>query len=139
VDYAVDRGAPSLWRAEQRYLTVGEYVASTLPDRAVLICMQHSGAARYYSGRITVRYDVMRPTDLDLVLAELRRLGYYPYLVLDDWEEPKFRERFKGQSALAALDWTPVAQLHSNQVRIYDPADRQPGRPDRPRIPDVVP
>jgi hypothetical protein len=139
VDYAVDRGAPSLWRAEQRYLTVGEYVASTLPDRAVLICMQHSGGARYYSGRITVRYDLMRPTDLDLVLAELRRLGYYPYLVLDDWEEPKFRDRFKGQSALSALDWTPVAQLHSNQVRIYDPADRQPGRPDRPRIPDVVP
>jgi len=138
VDYAVDRGAPDLWRAEQRYLTLGEY-AATLPDRAVLICMQHSGAARYYSGRITVRYDVMRPTDLDLVLAELRRLGYYPYLVLDDWEEPKFRDRFKGQSALAALDWTPVAQLHSNQVRIYDPADRQPGRPDRPRIPDVVP
>ncbi len=138
VDYAVNRGAPDLWRAEQRYLTVGEYVA-TLPDRAVLICMQHSGAARYYSGRITVRYDVMRPTDLDLVLAELRRLGYYPYLVLDDWEEPTFRDRFKGRSALAALDWTPVAQLHSNQVRIYDPADRQPGRPDRPRIPDVVP
>jgi hypothetical protein len=138
VDYAVNRGAPDLWRAEQRYLTVGEY-AAMLPDRAVLICMQHSGAARYYSGRITVRYDVMRPTDLDLVLAELRRLGYYPYLVLDDWEEPKFRDRFKGQSALAALDWTPVAQLHSNQVRIYDPADRQPGRPDRPRIPDVVP
>jgi hypothetical protein len=139
VDYAVDRGAPNLWRAEQRYLTVGEYVASTLQDRIVLICMQHSGAARYYSGRITVRYDLMRPTDLDLVLAELRRLGYYPYLVLDDWEEPKFRDRFKGQSALAALDWTPVAQLHSNQVRIYDPADRQPGRPDRTRTPDVVP
>ena len=95
VDYAVNRGAPDLWRAEQRYLTVGEY-AATLPDRAVLICMQHSGAASTYSGRITVRYDVMRPTDLDLVLAELRRLGYYPYLVLDDWEEPKFRDRFQG-------------------------------------------
>ena len=139
VDYAVDRGAPDLWKAEQRYLTVGEYVASALPDRAVLVCMQHSGAARYYSGRITVRYDLMRPTDLDLVIEELRRLGYSPYLVLDDWEEPKFRDRFQGKSALAGLDWTPVAQLHSNQVRIYDPADRQPGRPDRPRVPDIVP
>jgi hypothetical protein len=139
VDYAVDRGAPDLWKAEQRYLTVGEYVASALPERAALVCMQHSGAARYYSGRITVRYDLMRPTDLDLVVEELRRLGYYPYLVLDDWEEAKFRDRFRGQSALAGLDWTPVAQLHSNQVRIYDPADRQPGRPDRPRTPDVVP
>jgi hypothetical protein len=139
VDYAVDRGAPDLWRAEQRYRTVGEYVAATLPDRAVLVCMQHSGAARYYSGRITVRYDLMRPADLDLVVEELRRLGYHPYLVLDDWEEARFRDRFQGRSALAGLDWTPVAQLHSNQVRIYDPADRQPGRPDRPRTPDVVP
>jgi Dolichyl-phosphate-mannose-protein mannosyltransferase len=139
VDYAVERGASDLWKAEQRYLTVGEYVASALPERAVLVCMQHSGAARYYSGRITVRYDLMRPTDLDLVVEELRRLGYYPYLVLDDWEEAKFRDRFQGQSALARLDWTPVAQLHANQVRIYDPADRQPGRPDRPRTPDVVP
>jgi hypothetical protein len=139
VDYAVDRGAPDLWKAEQRYLAVGEYVASALPERAALVSMQHSGAARYYSGRITVRYDLMRPTDLDLVVEELRRLGYYPYLVLDDWEEAKFRDRFQGHSALAGLDWTPVAQLHSNQVRIYDPADRQPGRPDRPRTPDVVP
>jgi hypothetical protein len=139
VDYAVDRGAPNLWKAEQRYLIVGEYVAAALPERAALICMQHSGAARYYSGRITVRYDLMRPTDLDLVVEELRRLGYYPYLVLDDWEEAMFRDRFQGHSALAGLDWTPVAQLHSNQVRIYDPADRQPGRPDRPRTPDVVP
>jgi hypothetical protein len=29
-----------------------------------------------------------------------------------------------------------MAFLHSNQVRIYDPGDRQP---DRQRVPDVVP
>jgi hypothetical protein len=139
VAFSTDRGAQLQWIAEQRYATVGRYIASTLPERAVLISMQHSGGIRYYSGRITVRYDVMRQTDLDLVVEELRRLGYSPYLVLDDWEEPQFRQRFEGQSALAGLDWMPVARLASDHVRIYDTADRQAGRPDRQRIPETIP
>jgi len=39
------------------------------PDRAALICMQHSGSARFYSGRITVRCDVIEPPDLALVVS----------------------------------------------------------------------
>lgn len=136
--YAVDRGASIAWQAEQRYVEVGAYVGAKLPARAALVCMQHSGSARYYSGRITVRYDLIAPEDLDLVIEELRRLGYHPYVVLDDWEEPIFRERFRGHSALAGLDWTPVAVIHSNHVRIYDPADQQGARLDRQRVPDVV-
>lgn len=139
VVFSTDRGAQLQWIAEQRYATVGRYIASALPERAVLISMQHSGGIRYYSGRLTVRYDVMGKRDLDLVVEQLRRLGYSPYLVLDDWEEPGFRQRFEGQSALAGLDWMPVARVDSNRVRIYDTADRQAGRPDRERIPEIVP
>jgi hypothetical protein len=36
------------------------------------------------------------------VIQQLRRLGYEPYFMLDDGEEPIFRERFGGHSALAA-------------------------------------
>ena len=138
-DLSIDRGAHLQWKAEQRYATVGQYVASRLPERAALLSMQHSGGIRYYSGRLTIRYDLIEPTDLDLVVEQLRGLGYSPFVALDDWEEPRFRERFQGHSVLAGLDWIPVALLHSNQVRIYDPADRQPGQPDRQRIPDVIP
>ena len=63
--FSIERGAHMQWKAEQRYATVGNYVASKLPDRAVLLSMQHSGGIRHYSGRLTVRYDLIEPADLD--------------------------------------------------------------------------
>jgi hypothetical protein len=136
VAYATDQGVATAWQTEQRYVKAGAYIARTLPDRAALVSMQHSGSARYYSGRLTVRYDHIEPAHLELVLGELRRLGYVPYFVLDEGEEPIFRSRFLAHSDLAALDWTPVALIHRNIVRIYDPADRGPGGASR--VPDVV-
>jgi hypothetical protein len=118
--FSVERGAQLQWIAEQRYKTVGTYVDATLPHRAALICMQHSGSARYYSGRITVRYDVIEPPDLALVVGQLRRLGYVPYILLEDWEEPQFRARFAGHTPLGRLDWPPIAGVHGNRVHIYD-------------------
>lgn len=124
VRYAQERGASEVWRAEQRFVEAGEYVKSTLPERAAIISVLHSGSVRYYSGRLSVRFDTLRPADLDLVIQQLRRLGYEPYFMLDDGEEPIFRQRFGGHSALAALDWPPMAMPSKGSVRIYNPADR---------------
>jgi hypothetical protein len=124
-DYATDRHALTFREGERRYVAMGEYIARTLPDRAVLLSMQHSGSVRYYSGRLTIRYDWIRPNWLDAVIRELRARGYHPYIVLEEWEEPEFKARFEGHSALAALDWPPMVWLkHSTNVRIYDPAQR---------------
>jgi 4-amino-4-deoxy-L-arabinose transferase-like glycosyltransferase len=49
-NFSIENGAHLQWKAEQRYATVGNYVASKLPDRAVLLSMQHSGGIRHYSG-----------------------------------------------------------------------------------------
>jgi hypothetical protein len=125
LDLALDRGASHVWEAEQRYLEAGTYVAQSLPERAALISLQHSGSARFYSGRITVRYDFIGRNDLDRVVNDLRRLGYLPYFLLDEAEEASFRSRFGNTSPLGALDWAPEATLHRNTVRIYDPARRQ--------------
>jgi hypothetical protein len=138
VTFALDQGASDLWRGEQRYVEVGRWISTHLPERAVLVSMQHSGAARYYSGRITVRYDRIPRTDLDLVLAQLDRLGYHPYFVLDASEEPAFRERFQADSAWGRLDWTPLALVHAKEVRVYDANDRRSGQADRQRVPEVV-
>jgi hypothetical protein len=127
--FAFDRGAHLAWMAEQRYEEAGRYVADHLPARAAILSMQHSGGLRFYSGRITVRYDLVAPTDLDLVISELRRLGYQPYLVLDQAEEAPFRERFGDHSAVGRLDWLPLAVLHRNEVRIYELPERPPARP----------
>ncbi len=124
VSFSVERGAQLQWIAEQRYKTAGAYVAAALPDRAALICMQHSGSARFYSGRITVRYDIIEPSDLATVVSQLRQLGYVPYLLLDDWEEPQFRARFGGHTPLGRLDWSLIASLYHNSVHIYDTAGR---------------
>jgi 4-amino-4-deoxy-L-arabinose transferase-like glycosyltransferase len=124
VSFSLHRGAQLQWIAEQRYKFVGAYVDAALPHRAVLICMQHSGSARFYSGRITVRYDVIEPADLALVASQLRQLGYVPYILLDDWEEPQFRARFDGHTPLGRLDWPPIATLDHNRVRIYDTLGR---------------
>jgi hypothetical protein len=121
---AGDRGAAQVWDAEQRYRVAGQYVASNLPERAAVLSVLHSGSIRHYSGRITVRYDRIRPGHLDQVLGELRRLGYHPYFVIDAAEEANFRGRFTEGSPLGLLDWAPRAVLHQGLVRVYDPADR---------------
>jgi hypothetical protein len=120
ISFSVERGAQLQWIAEQRYKTVGAYVDATLPHRAALICMQHSGSARFYSGRITVRYDLLDPSDLELVVSQLRQLGYAPYFLLEQWEEPRFRARFAEHTPLGRLDWPPIAGLHGNSVHLYD-------------------
>jgi hypothetical protein len=102
---------------EWRYATAGHYIAETLPERAVFFTMLHSGSARYYSGRLTVRYDLIPPQLFERAIAHFRQQGFVPYLLLDDGERGQFVDGFTGATALAALDWQPVATLDG--VAIY--------------------
>ena len=119
VSFSLERGAQLQWIAEQRYKTVGAYVDAALPHRAVLICMQHSGGARFYSGRITVRYDVIEPADLALVVSQLRQLGTCP---------TSFSTIGRSRNSAHALTATRRSaasmaadrRLDHNRVRIYD-------------------
>jgi dolichyl-phosphate-mannose-protein mannosyltransferase len=137
VRYALDRSWPDT-ADEQRYAAVGRYVATHLPERAVLLSMQHSGSLRYYSGRLTVRYDWIDRGELDAVIADLRRLKYHPYLVLDGWEELRFRSRFEAASRSGTLAWTPVASFRSGLTDIYDLPDDGGGLPRPSALPDVI-
>jgi hypothetical protein len=97
--------------------------------------MQQSGSVRYYSGRLTLRFDWIPPDKLDRVVADLVRLDYHPYVLLEQWEEPNFREQFSRSSRAGALDWPPVASLdHSTPVLIYDLLE-----PDRQKSEDRLP
>ena len=53
----------------------------------------------------------------------LRQAGYAPYLLLEWEEEEPFKDRFRGHSALAELDWPPLARVGTT-IKVYDPADR---------------
>lgn len=140
VVFGLNEGIFRFREGERKSRAIGEYIANTLPDRAVFVSKLHSGSIRYYSGRITLQYEGIPPEALDSVIADLRASGYQPYIVLEDWEEPLFLRRFERYSALAALDWPPRVLLdHSTKVRIYDPADRatSPSAP-RPITTEVI-
>jgi hypothetical protein len=112
---------------ELRYPRVAGFVATRLPERTVVITVQHSGSLRYYANRTTVRYDVLDPRWLARAIDFLREQGRSPYILLEDWEEPGFRELFADHSDLGRLDWPPAAEyvtVAGTHVRLYAPGDR---------------
>jgi hypothetical protein len=123
--FAKDHATFDLREGEQKYAAVGRYIATRLPERAVCLSVQHSGSIRYYSGRLTVRFDWIDPKALDSAIDDLRRRGYQPYVVLDEEEQQQFKTRFADANAVGALDRPPVARLQRTpSVLIYDPSQR---------------
>jgi hypothetical protein len=85
------------------------YIDSVTPRATVVLAMQHSGSVRYYSGRLTLRYDLLDPEWLDRALGRLEELGFSTYALLEDWEEDLFRKRFSAQQAIRLIDAGPLA------------------------------
>jgi hypothetical protein len=104
---------------EQKYVDAGVFVDRATPPEAVVISMQHSGSIRYYSGRLTLRYDLLDPAWLDRAISTLGTLGRPVYLLLDDWEEAPFRARHIGTRALDQLSAEPAATSRSGTLRFY--------------------
>jgi hypothetical protein len=109
---------------ERRYFVVAQYARGTFPANAVFITLQHSGSIRYYADRKTLRYDWIPPQSLDEAITQVAQLGLKPYILLEDWEEPRFRARFGDYSSVGRLDWPPTVALRREGIRIYDPAER---------------
>ena len=123
VTVAAREQAFNLARYEARYRVAGRYLASALPDNAVVVTVQHSGSVAHYTGLPIARWDLLAD-DLDAALAAMRALGRRPVLLIEEWEASQLRERFP-RSLAAQLDWPPLAEFGTNvRVRVYDPADR---------------
>ena len=123
VNYALARSSEldvlGIGEGEQKYADVGRYVATKLPLNAVVISMQHSGSIRHYSGRPTIRYDSLDPEWLDRALAHLRSSGYVPYVLLEKYEVPMFRERFATQKSVTLVDAQPIALHRRREVMLF--------------------
>lgn len=112
----------ALQSLESRFLQAGRYARLALPSNAVVLSVQESGAIRYHGARLTMMWDVV--SDVDAAARWLASANRPVYLALEDAEETVFRHRFAGQ-ALGALDWPPMAEIHTPvRVRIYDVRDR---------------
>jgi hypothetical protein len=93
--------------------------------------MQHSGALRYYGGRMTLRYDQIERDWLDRAIIWLSARGVETYLLAEDWELPSIRQRFAGTRALAALDAPPVLIYDGGgRIQLFD-LSAEDGRPAR--------
>ena len=106
---------------ERRHIRAAEDVAARTPKTAAVLAVQHSGSVRFYANRITLRYDWLPANLLDAAVDDLVARGYQPFVVVDDWEETEFRNRFGPHSRFGQLDWAPLMRVTgSPEVRIYD-------------------
>jgi hypothetical protein len=136
VEFARDRGLSMIGQGEQRFAAVADYVVRELPANAVIIALQHSGTIAFYSGRTTIRYDLLPHQRIRSIVDWLSANGHRPYLVLEDWEEEKYKRRFApGEDALSLLRIPVIAQTtFSITVRIFDPL----GPPEAEAHPDLI-
>ncbi len=98
---------------DRRFAVIGEYVQDHLPSNAIVFSILHSGSIRYYSGRPTLRWDLLPADWLDRSVVFLTSVGYQPFLLIEDnWERTQFIQRFSGHSKIGALGLTPVATYY---------------------------
>jgi hypothetical protein len=81
---------------------------------------------------------VLDPAWLDRAIDALERSGRPVYLLLEDWEEPVFRQRFAGQRSLRHLDDGPEATGRAGKLLFYT-VDAAPFAQTSPRIPRTAP
>jgi len=109
------------WREGVPFTSVGAYIHRALPANAIIITNLHSGSARYYGQRMTMRWDFLAPEWWPRAANVLFERGYRPYVLLTGDEEERFRERF-GLSSRAGELGTLVATFNwAPSSRLYDP------------------
>ena len=120
---AEDRLAFNLHFLEQRYRSAGIIVRDRLPENAVVLSVWDSGAVRFHGRKEALSWAGLDPAWLDRSLAWLDEHGRPPYILVESWEEPAFRNRFANNSDAGKLDWPPRYEI-DRVVRIFDPKDR---------------
>ena len=117
------RQALTLQRLEGRFRTTGDVVREQLPPHAAYLTVWESGTVKYHAGREAVLWDSLDPEWLDRAVDWLTAQGLEPFIILEEWEEPGFRQRFASHSPLGNVDWPPRFDV-DRQVRIFSPRDR---------------
>jgi hypothetical protein len=109
------------WESERRFVSGALMTANHTAPGSVVMAMQHSGSVRYYAGRMTLRYDLLRRDDVDEAIAWLTAHGVHVYLLAEDWELPVVRDRWAGTRALEATQVDPVAvYLPGGRLYLFD-------------------
>ncbi len=114
----------SVWdiqNLEARYPLAGQWFNINTPPNSVVLAHQHSGSLRWYSGRQTLRWDLMKPEELAPTVLELESHGAPVYVALEGSEQQAFDRKFSGQ--LAGLSVDPVGRVRNvNVLRLKNPS-----------------
>lgn len=103
-------------RDETSYVEVSAWAEAHLPARAVIACMQNSGAFFYYTDFALVRWDWLTPASFQHLVAATADAGRPLYAILQDFEVPDaLSRRMPGQ-------WVRTAQVRNVTVWKYEPA-----------------
>lgn len=105
---------------DARFARIVDYV-NRLPERSIFVSNAHSGTLRFYTGRGVLRFEAIRPEELDTAATHLRRLGYALFLVGDEFEAEQFRARFAKTRMVAALPKEPRVNLEGAVVYSLEP------------------
>jgi hypothetical protein len=106
-------------RMERRYVEAARLLGVYTQPDAVIFSYQHSATARYYGGRMTLRYEWVPREWLERAIAWLQSQGRHPYALLEEWELERFREHYAGQGATGALDRKVVFVSRSAGPDVY--------------------
>jgi hypothetical protein len=92
------------------------FAVARLPPNAVYLTLTESGSLRHYGGLLTIRYDLVEPSQADRLVTYLRDRGLVAYAALTRDELSSFRRRFENTSVgrAAAADGMmlpPVGQV----------------------------
>ncbi len=112
-------------QAARHEAPIGRLVRAHTEENSVILAVHRSGSLRYYSGRTTLRYDMLHPDWLDRAVTWFGSQGIHVYAVVDERERREARDRFSGQGSVSAFD---------RAVLIYEPAGT--GLYDLSRPPD---
>jgi hypothetical protein len=115
------RLADQLERVEQ----VAAYIGANVEANAVIVAGEQSGSMRYYTRKPILRWEAATPEAIGRAIRELDQSSRPVYVVLDGWEEARFRSKYTSAPE-AALDWPPVLDAGtSNRTRLWRLSDRE--------------
>jgi hypothetical protein len=117
----VKQSAFKFWQGEYRYVATAHLVRDLTEPNSVILAGQHSGAIRYYAGRVTLTFFGLDPKWLDRTVDFLEDHGAHPYALLEDWEVTDFRNYFPEAKKLALLDSPPMLEYKTaGTTRLFD-------------------
>jgi hypothetical protein len=124
---AIDRSAFRLWSGERRYVTGARMTNGETDRNSLIYAGIHVGSVRYYGSRMSIYHELLEPDWLDRSIRWLSRHGVHPYLLIEEWEVPIFRERFQGQRAVDVITGPPIAIFQEpGKLFLYDLLEKQP-------------